>query len=347
MKNLKDIFESLVGKPVAFIIKGSPDPDAIACSFSLLSYYQSIGGEGNLYHYDYVSHSANKTMINVLDIQMQELNNKILPQEKYYIVCDNNDCFIEGLEKVDCILHIDHHKNDSVSFEGKKIPLHQIIETDVGSCSTIITKLLSETDFFISSPNAARAATALAYGIKTDTDNLDAAREKDWGAMKILSQYCNKDLIQKITKSRLSAQTVTVLKAALENEKTEQNWLYAGVGFLQDTYRDSIALVADEIIRRQGIDNVLIYAIIEKAEGSSLQGSIRSIDASFDIDNFVKNFSNNSGGRKFKGGFEISLGFWSTCDNRELLDEFTRTTIEGKLKSILATASINKKKKES
>ena len=339
MKSLKEIFESSNQKPIAFIIKGSPDPDSIASSMALLSYYQLIGGEGKIYYKDYISHSANKAMVNILDVQMTDYINKT-PTENYYVVCDHSDPYVEEYDKVECLLYVDHHKHDT---ECKKVCLSQIVETDAGACSSIITKLLADTDFFTNSPISSRVATALAYGIKADTDNLDSAREKDWNAMKILSQYCNKELLQKITRSRISTQTVSVLKAALTNEKTEQNWLYAGVGFLQETYRDSIALVADEMIRRQGIDNVLVYAIIEKSEGPVIQGSIRSIDTGFDIDSFVKSFSITGGGRKHKGGFEISLGFWGNCENREMLEEFTRTTIEGKLKSILGTA---KKKKE-
>jgi nanoRNase/pAp phosphatase (c-di-AMP/oligoRNAs hydrolase) len=335
LKNLKTIFDSLNQRPIAFLIKGSPDPDAIASSLALLSYYQSIGGDGQLYHEDYVSHSANKTMLNVLDIKLQETEFKKLNTDHYAII-DHCNPHIEGLDVSKCILHIDHHKEIHESGEAKVV--NQVVEYDSGACSSIVTRLLGEVDYFSSgADNIAQIATALAYGIKTDTDNLDSARPKDYEAMKILAQYLNKDHLQKITRSRIPTQTADVLKKALVTEKSDQGWLYAGVGFLQETYRDSIASVADEMMRRAGTDSVLVYAIIEKSGELVVEGSVRSIDAGFDIDNFVKNFSDNAGGRKYKGGFQIPLGFWSTCPNQEMIEELVRTTIESKLKSILGT----------
>jgi nanoRNase/pAp phosphatase (c-di-AMP/oligoRNAs hydrolase) len=343
MKNLKQIFEMCELKPVAFCIKGSPDPDSIASSFALLNYYKSLGGDGKIYHEDYVSHSANKAMINILDIQLTEKPNAI--QEEYYVICDHADPSIEASCKSKCLLHIDHHKSEALAVEN--VPLNYFIEYDAGACSSIVTRLLDDVDFFASGDSQLSSmATALCYGIKTDTDNFDGAREKDWEAMSTLSQFKNKDSLQKMTKSRISAQTSDVLKTALSHEKTEQNWLYAGVGFLQETYRDSIALVADEMLRRQGIDNVLVYGIIERESGSTVEGSIRSIDAGFEMDSFVKQFSDNSGGRKYKGGFQIPLGFWASCKNKDLLEEMVRTSIEDKLKTILGTAISIKKKKE-
>ena len=341
MSKLKEIFGPLAAKatPVAFVIKGSPDPDAIASSLALLSFYQSIGGEGTIYHEDHISHSSNKMMINVLDINLAELKLEKV-QEEFYVICDHADPNI-GLDMAKCILHVDHHKDSAGDWDHAQ---EEIIELDSGSCSSIIVRLLCEEDFFANTPSAQQIATALAYGIKTDTDNLDSAREKDWDAMKTLSQYCNQDNLKKITSSRIPPQTIKVLKAALAAEKQESNWLYASAGFLQDTYRDSIALVADEMIRRQGVDHVLVYAIIEKEEGTSIQGSVRSIDAGFDMEGFVKSFSDNAGGRKYKGGFEIPLGFLATCENRELLEEITTTTVEGRINTILSTTKKKEKK---
>lgn len=337
--NLKQIFDPAENKPVAFIIKGSPDPDAIASSLALLTFYRSIGGDGTIYHSDAISHPANKAMINILDIQMAESSIASIAEE-YYVICDHADPAVGDLK---CLLHVDHHKIEATEEE---LSIPQIIEYDAGSCSSIITRLLHEEDFLSSCANAAQIATALAYGIKTDTDNLDMAREKDWDAMKVLSQYINKDDLKKIANQKISPQAAEVLKKAWACEEAAQNWLYAGVGFLQETYRDSIAQVADEMMRRQGYDCVLVYGIIEKSSGTVVEGSIRSTDAGFDTDAFVKQFSKSAGGRKYKGGFQIALDFWSDCEDRELLETFVNTTIKGKLQSILGTSKKKKKLEE-
>jgi nanoRNase/pAp phosphatase (c-di-AMP/oligoRNAs hydrolase) len=342
VKKLNEIFEPLSQQPVAFIIKGSPDPDALACSFALLKYYKTLGGEGVIYHADAVSNSLNKAMINILDIKITESNLSNI-QEQYYILCDHCNPIIDKVDPKKCLLHIDHHHNES-DIEKMPSTCTQIIEYEAGACSSIVTKLLDEVKFFETN-EITNVATALSYGIKTDTDNLDSARVKDFEAMKILSQHCNRSDLQRITKTRISTQTADVLTKALSSKKKEQNWLYAGVGYLQETYRDSIALVADEMMRIAGIDSVLVYAIIEKGDTAVVEGSIRSVDAGFDIDHFVKNFSQNAGGRKFKGGFQIPLGFWANCANRNMLEDFVRTTIECKFKSILGIVAKEKDEK--
>lgn len=345
-KSLKEILEPLNKAPIAFLVKGSPDPDSIACSLALLQYYQSIGGEGTIYHEDYVSHSSNKTMINILDIKLHEKKLADI-EEAYYVVCDHASSVIEKI-KSKCVLHIDHHKEPHKDQENGSSLIDDcvhIVEYDAGACSSIVTRLLDEIDFFESGANnISQIATALMYGIKTDTDNLDCARAKDFESMKTLSVYYNQDNLKKITRSRISTQTADVLKKALQSERSEQNWLYAGVGFLQETYRDSIASAADEMIRRTGVDHVLVYAIIEKAGEAIVEGSVRSVDPGFDLDGFVKHFSSNSGARKYKGGFQIPLGFWSSCPNQEVLEEFVRNTIESKLKTILGTNTKTKQK---
>ena len=219
----------------------------------------------------------------------------------------------------------------------------QIIESDAGSCCSIVARLIENTGL-LDGPNGAQIATALAYGIKTDTDNLESARSKDWDAMKHLSRFYKKDDLRQISTDKMTTQTAAILKKALAAEQQEQSWLYSGVGFIQETYRDSIASVADVLMKRQAIDCVLVYAIIEREDGLVVEGSIRSTDASFDIETFVKNFSQDSGGRKYKGGFCIPLGFWGTCPDRKMIEEYVSKTIIAKINEILGTTKTSKDK---
>ena len=344
MGKLQEVFEPIVDKPVAFIVKGSPDPDAIAGSLALLSFYESLTGSGKIYYNSYISHSNNKARVNVLGINMEKIDSFAELDGKYehYIVVDHSDPKVEGLDISKCILHVDHHKEAESDKKNKgkekDLTYTKIVELDAGSCSSILTKLLQDEGFFESgNPDVQKVASALTYGVRSDTDNLDSAGPKDWEAMKLLSQYASKVDVKKMTAAKITAQTADLLKRALSSEKEEQGWLYTGVGFLQETYRDSIATVADELQRRSGIDHVLVYAIIEKDDGLVVEGSVRSSDAGMDLDAFVRSFSENAGGRKHKAGFAIPLEFWGTCPDKDQLANLVATTIENKFKSILST----------
>lgn len=340
MGKLQKVFEPIVDDPVAFIIKGSPDPDAIAGSLALLSYYESLGGSGKIYYNSYISHSNNKAMVNVLGLSMEKVEDFSSLNDKYkhYVIVDHSNPSVEGISEEKCLLHVDHHKEDERK-KKKQVEFTQIIELDAGSCSSIIVHLLNEEGYFSkANSDLEKVTTALAYGVRTDTDNLDSASAKDYKALEVIAKYYNKPDLKKISKARITSQTTHVLRKAYEVMKDESNWCYAGVGFLQETYRDSIATVADELMRHIGIDHVLVYAIIEREDGPPVvEGSVRSEDAGMDLDAFVKSFSDNAGGRKHKAGFRIPLGFWGTCTDKELLSRFVTESVEGKFKSILST----------
>ena len=70
-----------------------------------------------------------------------------------------------------------------------------------------------------------------------------------------------------------------------------------------------------------------------------MEGSVRSVDPGMDLHAFVKSFSDNAGGRKHKGGFQVPLGFWGTCPDKEMLFSFVQETIESKFLSILSTTT--------
>lgn len=335
--NLEEKFKIANLEPIAFVIKGSPDPDAIASSLALLSYYEELGGTGEIICDQPISHPNNKMMINILGLQIQKVDlSEELEKYKYYVICDHCSHKIDKISSKKCLLHIDHHKE---AVNNKEEGITQIFELDAGSCSTIIVGLLEKNQFFQgASGNIERIATALSYGIRTDTDNLENAGCKDWEAMKILSIHVSRDDLKKISASRLSTQSTQLLKKAFEEETLIQNWLFTTVGFLQESYRDSIAIVADELIRRSGIDHVFVWAIVEhESYPPTVEGSIRSADSGMDLNAFVKAFSENAGGRKNKAGFQIPLGFWGTCPEKEVLAGFIKKTIESKFKSTVST----------
>ena len=120
MKTLQEIFEPLNKEPVAFIIKGSPDPDAIGSALALKEYYESIVGEGEIYHDIPLSHSQNKAMVNILDITLHEVSTKEI-DEPHYVIVDHCDPIVSGIDPAKCILHIDHHKETSEK-ESTKFP---------------------------------------------------------------------------------------------------------------------------------------------------------------------------------------------------------------------------------
>ena len=108
--------------------------------------------------------------------------------------------------------------------------------------------------------------------------------------------------------------------------------MFSGVGFVRDEDRDAIGQCADYLLNREGIETVVVYGVVGNA---IIDGSLRTKSHTLDPDKWLKdvfgadeNGKHYGGGRKDKGGFQIPLGVFSRCNDRELLWILIKKTID-------------------
>jgi len=310
-------------------IKGSPDPDAIASAFmikTLGELYQvtvSIHAEMN------VSLPQNAAMIKKLNIPIKfESKMSTLQKCGSYGIVDHQSSFIDGISQhMNCVFHIDHHDLDENNSDAE----FRIIAHDVGSTSTIMALFLKEFESSFDSEAMERICTALIYGIQTDTDKYEHAKDFDHQAVTFLSPYVNTTILNEISGIPLSKTTLHYLGKAIENQVIYKDWLISGIGFIDQRNRDSIAIIADFLIKRDEINVVIIFAGIEDIEKGSLflDASIRSKKETINLNNLIKEITDDGGGRKFKGAYQVNLDYFACCPDKELLwDVIFQTTIE-------------------
>jgi nanoRNase/pAp phosphatase (c-di-AMP/oligoRNAs hydrolase) len=227
------------------------------------------------------------------------------------------------------LILVDHHKN---------LGLNEAIFTDIrenaGSTCAIYTEYLiqGEVDLELGNPEAARLATALMYGIRSDTDDFVTAKEIDFIAAAYLSHRADIDLLNSISHQSLSAKTMDIIQTALQNKDIKGTFLFSGVGFVREEDRDGIAQASDFLLRREGIETVVVYAIIGN---NYIDGSLRTVSHTLDPDKWIKDLFGVSeegkpygGGRRDKGGFQVPLGVFARCKSKELLWQVIKHTIE-------------------
>jgi nanoRNase/pAp phosphatase (c-di-AMP/oligoRNAs hydrolase) len=157
-----------------------------------------------------------------------------------------------------------------------------------------------------------RVATALFFGIQTDSDDFALAQPADFLAAAYLKPFCDEDVLKRVGRRTVSAATMNVLGRALAALVVVRDFAIAGVGLVDSGYRDAIAIAADHLLRREDIDTVLVYGIVEDRIVGSLRTNSPSVDppvflqAAFGEDRQGKPYG---GGRADKGGFQIPLGF--------------------------------------
>jgi nanoRNase/pAp phosphatase (c-di-AMP/oligoRNAs hydrolase) len=300
------------------LIKGSPDPDAIASAFAFRAICECRGVKNTICAEKKISLPQNRAMVDRLGIPLKFDFPADPGRYDAYLVFDHQSARIpESLRPLPCLAHIDHHEEvkESVACD------FSLIMPEAGSTSTIMALLLREMDIEISAHDMTRICTALLYGIETDTDTYSHAGRLDYEAIDFISHHSDSSMAKRLSSVPLSKKTVSLLWKAMENLHLYKDWLMAGLGFIDEGNRDSIAIVADFLVKREDAAVVIVFAAIEKHDGKglTLDASFRSKEGKTNLDGIIKEITSQGGARKYKGAFQIDMNYFRDCPDRDLL----------------------------
>jgi nanoRNase/pAp phosphatase (c-di-AMP/oligoRNAs hydrolase) len=308
-------------------IKGSPDPDALASAYALTVICRKLGTGTVIAAQKKVSLPQNEVLIREIGIPVHfEYDLRDAKKFSSYVIVDHQSVQVDTLTGViPCSMHLDHHEDI-----GENIPVaYRYVSENAGSTSTIIALLLQDMDLDFSADEMGKMATALLYGIQTDTDRFAHANEQDYIALHYLSGHANNDIIKKITDVPMSRETIKLLWEAIANVYVYKNWIVTGVGYIGNDRRDSIAIIADFLIRREKADVVVVYAAVEDQKRHSLflDASFRADDEGMNLNDIIRRITQEGGARKYKGAFQINMDFFSRCPDRKLLWDLIHMTM--------------------
>ncbi|HEY1405010.1 MAG TPA: hypothetical protein VF857_00235 [Spirochaetota bacterium] len=322
-----DLFKALEHtNNLLIVIKGSPDPDVLASSFALKVICESRNIQATIVSLLEVSLPQNKALILKLDIPVHFVKKIYSPDEfDGYAVLDYQSAWIEDIgTKIPCLIHIDHHAPE----EDRISPAFRYISEEVGAVSTLLAQLYEQTAPNIEPASLSRVATALYYGIKIDTDDFQHATEADTESIAWLKNHTDARILSEMESIPYSEETITVISKAVMNGYYYKDWLFCGVGYISERYRDSIALAADYMLQNEDLFAVAVFALIERkgSDGLYLDTSIRASEESFDLNRFIKFVAPEGGARSFKGAFQVNLDYFNAAPDKQLLWELVRNT---------------------
>ena len=322
--------ESFIGavkkyKNIMIIIVGSPDPDAIASSYALKCILSAISINSDIIITKKLSLAQNEAFVKYLNIPLV-FKETLTPQEyDAYIIPDFQNNIVEGIsDYIPCAAHIDHHAaTNSMTAD------FSIIDTNAGSASSIISLMLKDYSSNFNNKVLISICTALMFGIQTDTDKYVHATEIDIDAIHFLSEYADKEIINKLNGIHMSPKTIKYYNKAKENQHIYKDWSLYGIGYVDMGHRDSIAIIADLLLSKPDSQTVIVYAIIEDKHELFLDVSIRSKSEKLDINSLIKKITPTGGGRHYKGAYQVKLDYFRDCPDKELLLKIVElTTIE-------------------
>jgi len=211
------------------------DPDAIASAFALKKILQGRVSKVTLSHVNEIRRLNNRVMVELLKIPLTPFSPHLLKEHTKFVLLDSQPSHREEFKEIPFTAVIDHHplsENLNVSYAD--------IRPDYGATSTIMYEYLKTLKI---KPNV-YLATALIYGLKTDTDNFrKSAQLQDVLAFQKLFKKMNKHLLSKIESSDLRRSELRYFKIALDNLKYQGSKAFTYLGKVSNP--DVLVLVAD------------------------------------------------------------------------------------------------------
>ncbi len=325
---LLDALRKYSGRHVV-VIRGYPDPDSLASAWAHARLAASIGIECDIAHLPLVSRAENRAMVNLLDLPLVRVTvPEDLERYRALSLVDANSIELPQSTGLPCVSIVDHH-----SLASKPTADFMDIRLSVGAASTIYTEYIMDapTRVLDNASLATRLTTALAYGIRSDTDDLLHATSEDLRALASIIDFVDADILAALSRYGIPATSMRIMRRALEAMHVEGTWVFAGVGQVRSQDRDAIGQAADFLVRREGIRTAITFGLVE----GWIDGSLRTTDPSLDPATWLRDAFGigplgmpYGGGRRGKGGFQIPLGPLSSCPNQDALWQVVKDMVE-------------------
>jgi nanoRNase/pAp phosphatase (c-di-AMP/oligoRNAs hydrolase) len=311
------------------VIRGYPDPDSLASAWAHTRIAAAAGVDCDIAHLPVVSRAENRAMVNLLDLPLVRVGGAAdLDRYVALSLVDANAIELPRAAGLPCVSIVDHHAI------GGRIEADFVdIRPDIGATSSIYVQYLLEGPVRALDEGAlgGRIATALAYGIRSDTDDLLRASAADLHALADILGWVDGDILAELSRFSIPASAMRIMRRALEAMQIEGTWAFAGVGHVRPQDRDAIGQAADFLVRREGVKTVITFGLVD----GWVDGSLRTMDATIDPAAWLRDAFGigplglpYGGGRRGKGGFQIPLGPLAGCPNGGALWQVVKEMVE-------------------
>jgi nanoRNase/pAp phosphatase (c-di-AMP/oligoRNAs hydrolase) len=250
---------------LAILLQPDPDPDGIACGYALRALLGRKRTTAPLVSFGEVKRPENRAMVLALGIEVRTIAPEGLDDFDALALVDvQPTVFGESppprLRSVDVV--IDHHPP-----RGGYQAAFDDIRPGYGATSTILTEYIRAADLELSP----RLATALVYGIKSDTQLLgrETSRE-DIEAFAYLHALHSPALLRRIERPALPAEALRALGRALASSRIADGIYIVVLGRVRE---DVIPQVADLGLQAEGAE----WSIAAGLVGSDLVFSVRNV----------------------------------------------------------------------
>jgi nanoRNase/pAp phosphatase (c-di-AMP/oligoRNAs hydrolase) len=249
-EEVKTHFES--AESILILLQDDPDPDAIASGLALRQVLGRNKQTAPLGSFGRVTRPENIAMVKLLEIEIEKITKDTIDNFDQVAVVDLQPPHLaDPPEEVDLV--IDHHPEQ---FNYKS---HiKDIRPSYGATSTILLEYLLCTNSTIGT----RLATAMLYGIKSDTFALSReVNEWDVEAFSYLYPLANQNLMRRIERPELPPAALDALSLALKNRRVIDKVAFVHLGRVERD--DLIPQMADFSLSFEGIEWAFVSGVFD------------------------------------------------------------------------------------
>lgn len=334
---LQQALERARGKSLVILLSGHPDPDAIGSALAHRRICERMDIATTIAHVLPVSRPENRALVKLLNVNMTQISDgRELEAFEFLSLVDTSSAegSVEIPENLELLTVVDHHRKPAkLGAEFADIRPH------VGATCTIYAEYLSELcPLSGDSIEDTRVATALLFGIETDTDDFSLATSTDFRAAAYLKPLVDSPLLLRVGHHLMAEESMTAIGRALLDLEVVREFAFASVGRVSSNNRDAIPTAADFIMRREDIDTVVVFGIVEDRIDGSLRTNSASVDPALFMESAFGSDANGrpfGGGRADKGGFQIPLGILSDCTDGGVLLKLARQAVRKRLTRVV------------
>lgn len=293
---INDLIELLRKSPRVFLqTHNFPDPDAISSAFGIQQFLKHYGIDSTLCYVGSIDRFNTRKMMDAFGIEIfsyDEIDDMCIEDYIVNIDCQKPNANTADLpgDEVACI---DHHPV-FVEEEGYKYCDIRI----VGACATLVADYYYSTN----TPISADVATALAYGIKMDTDDLiRGTTPLDMDMITYLFKHANWDKLNEMYSSTIEFQDLKAYGAAIENIDIFE---YVGFTFIPFECPSSlVAIISDFILSLDVVDVSVVYSVNSNGIKFSVRSERHDVDAGKLIHKALEGIGSGGGHAAMAGGF--------------------------------------------
>src|SRR4029453_515598 len=247
---------------VLILMQDDPDPDAIASAFALKTLLGRTRASAPLCTFGTITRPENVAMCKILEIEVDEISAREIDQFDRVAMVDVQPSFLEE-RFPDVDLVIDHHPVE------RPIKAHiKEVRPAYGATATILVEYLRAADVKISQ----RLATALLYGIKSDTLGLERGGTKaDLDAFAFLYLLANHNALRRIERPELSETALYPLARGLVRRRILHGVFFSHLGRV--AVADLVPLFADFGLQAAGVE----WSVVSGVVATDLHVSIRNV----------------------------------------------------------------------